>query len=55
MKIALATSYSMRQRMLQFVQNVEYYIMCEVLEPNWQSLEDNIKKVLLSILFYLPL
>uniref|UniRef100_F6S1D4 Gamma-tubulin complex component n=1 Tax=Ciona intestinalis TaxID=7719 RepID=F6S1D4_CIOIN len=31
------------QRMLHFIQNFEYYMMFEVLEPNWINLEKNLK------------
>lgn len=30
-----APAFALRQRMLNFVQNLEYYMMIEVLEPNW--------------------
>ena len=33
------------QRMLHFVQNFQYYMMFEVLEPNWIQLENTIKTV----------
>ena len=32
---ALTSSYRLRQRMLHFLQNIEHYMMLEVLEPNW--------------------
>ncbi|GAB1597452.1 gamma-tubulin complex component 2-like [Argonauta hians] len=28
-------AFALRQRMLNFVQNLEYYLMVEVIEPNW--------------------
>nr|CAB3267375.1 gamma-tubulin complex component 2 [Phallusia mammillata] len=31
------------QRMLHFILNFEYYMMFEVLEPNWNTLEKNLK------------
>ncbi len=31
--------------MLQFVQNYEYYMMSEVIEPYWHILENNLKNV----------
>uniref|UniRef100_H2ZE08 Gamma-tubulin complex component n=1 Tax=Ciona savignyi TaxID=51511 RepID=H2ZE08_CIOSA len=34
------------QKMLHFVQNFEYYMMFEVLEPNWINLEKNLKAVM---------
>ena len=32
---SLLSSYGLRQRMLHFLHNLEYYMMFEVLEPNW--------------------
>jgi len=37
------------QRMLHFIQNFEYYVMFEVLEPNWISLEKKLKSVRKSL------
>jgi len=31
--------------MIHFVQNFEYYMMFEVIEPNWHLLEDNLRSV----------
>lgn len=31
--------------MLNFVQNLQYYMMCEVLEPNWRQLEEGLRTV----------
>ncbi len=31
--------------MLNFVQNLQYYMMCEVLEPNWRQLEEGLRSV----------
>ena len=31
--------------MLNFVQNLQYYMMCEVLEPNWRLLEEGLHSV----------
>ncbi|XP_028391404.1 gamma-tubulin complex component 2-like [Dendronephthya gigantea] len=36
---------SLRTKMLQFVQNYEYYMMSEVIEPYWHILENNLKDV----------
>jgi len=33
------------QKMLHFIQNFEYYMVFEVLEPNWIALENNLKTV----------
>lgn len=40
-----ATAFALRQRMLNFVQNFEYYMMFEVIEPNWQLFEANLEQV----------
>ncbi|CAO3595871.1 unnamed protein product [Absidia cylindrospora] len=37
--------YSLRNRMLCFVQQFTYYVTNEVLEPNWRQLEANLTKV----------
>jgi len=39
-------AFALRQRMIHFVQNFEYYMMFEVIEPNWHLLEDNLRSVL---------
>lgn len=31
--------------MLNFVQNIQYYMMFEVMEPTWHLLENNLKTV----------
>ncbi|CAB4000138.1 Gamma-tubulin complex component 2 [Paramuricea clavata] len=36
---------ALRTKMLQFVQNYEYYMMSEVIEPYWHLLENNLKNV----------
>jgi len=38
-----AGAFTLRQRMLNFVQNIQYYMMCEVMEPTWHILEKNLK------------
>ncbi|KAI8489395.1 Gamma-tubulin complex component 2 [Branchiostoma belcheri] len=40
-----AAAFALRHRMLHFVQNYGYYMMFEVLEPNWHMLEHNLKSV----------
>eukprot|EP00118_Oscarella_pearsei_P007621 m.37909 g.37909 ORF g.37909 m.37909 type:complete len:927 (+) comp32477_c0_seq6:89-2869(+) len=40
-----STALTLRQRMLNFVQNFEYFVMVEVIEPNWQILECALQKV----------
>jgi len=51
LRAPFATSYCLRQRMMHFLQNFMYYIMVEVIEPNWHQLETQLKTVsVLSIL-----
>ncbi|KAJ7345362.1 hypothetical protein JRQ81_001312 [Phrynocephalus forsythii] len=38
-----AGAFTLRQRMLNFVQNIQYYMMFEVMEPTWHLLEKNLK------------
>ncbi|XP_048193951.1 gamma-tubulin complex component 2 [Perognathus longimembris pacificus] len=38
-----ASAFTLRQRMLNFVQNIQYYMMFEVMEPTWHILEKNLK------------
>jgi gamma-tubulin complex component 2 len=45
LRSAFASSYCLRQRMLHFWQNLMYYMMVEVLEPNWHSFEEAMKSV----------
>ncbi|XP_077999830.1 gamma-tubulin complex component 2-like [Glandiceps talaboti] len=40
-----ASAFALRQRMIHFVQNFEYYMMFEVIEPNWLLLEANLKSI----------
>ncbi|CAH1251170.1 TUBGCP2 [Branchiostoma lanceolatum] len=40
-----SAAFALRHRMLHFVQNYGYYMMFEVLEPNWHILEQNLKSV----------
>lgn len=40
-----AGAFTLRQRMLNFVQNIQYYMMFEVMEPTWHVLEKNLKSV----------
>ena len=42
---AYRTAFALRQRMLNCVQNLEYYMMVEVIEPNWLSFEQSMSKV----------
>jgi gamma-tubulin complex component 2 len=45
LRSALGPDYCLRQRMLHFLQNFEYYIMFEVLEPRWHELEQRLRSV----------
>ncbi|KPP57000.1 hypothetical protein Z043_125327, partial [Scleropages formosus] len=38
-----AGAFALRQRMLNFVQNIQYYMMFEVMEPTWHIMENNLK------------
>ncbi|CAH1800217.1 unnamed protein product [Owenia fusiformis] len=40
-----AAAFALRQRMLNFVQNFMYYMMFEVIEPNWMNFETNLNNV----------
>ncbi|EPY85337.1 gamma-tubulin complex component 2 [Camelus ferus] len=40
-----AGAFTLRQRMLNFVQNIQYYMMFEVMEPTWHVLEKNLKSL----------
>ena len=38
-------AFSLRQRMLSFVQNIQYYMTVEVLEPHWCVMEGKLREV----------
>ncbi|KAJ8314606.1 hypothetical protein KUTeg_006756 [Tegillarca granosa] len=40
-----SAAFALRQRMLNFVQNFEYYMMFEVVEPNWHIFQSNMESV----------
>ncbi|XP_064605100.1 gamma-tubulin complex component 2-like [Liolophura sinensis] len=40
-----SSAFALRQRMLNFVQNFEYYMMFEVVEPNWHLFQTNLDEV----------
>ena len=40
-----AAAFALRQRMLHFVQNFEYYMMFEVIEPHWRLLQARLAAV----------
>jgi len=41
---AMGPTYCLRQRMLHFMQNLIYYMMFEVIEPNWLEMKSAIRK-----------
>lgn len=43
MPTSFIRSFSLRNRMLQFVRNMLYYMVADVLEPNWRTLEAEIR------------
>lgn len=38
-------AFALRQRMMNAVQNIGYYMMIEVVEPNWHAFLENMKSV----------
>lgn len=40
-----ARSYALRHRMMQFLGNILYYTVADVLEPNWQNFEEESRNV----------
>src|SRR5690242_3898061 len=42
---ALSSCFRLRQRMLHLLQNIQYYMSFEVIEPNWHIMEQSLKKV----------
>ena len=40
-----SSAFALRQRMLNFIQNIEYYMMFEVIERNWQNFINKMQKV----------
>lgn len=42
------SAFSLRQRMLHCVQNLEYHMMVEVIEPHWCTFLQNINKVMIK-------
>lgn len=44
----LAGAFTLQQRMLNFVQNIQYYTAFEVMEPTWHTLEKSLKSVSLG-------
>jgi gamma-tubulin complex component 2 len=40
----LTRCFSLRQRMLHFIQNLQYYMVMEVIEPRYMKLEESLRK-----------
>lgn len=49
---SLLSCFLLRQRMLHFLQNFEYYMMFEVLESNWHVMEQNLQQVNFLKIFF---
>jgi len=45
MRRSFVQSYALQQQMLHFLNNIQHYMMNEVLEPRWHSMELKIRKV----------
>ena len=43
MFVQFSSSFALRQKMLNFLQNLEYYMTFEVLEPNWEEMITKIR------------
>lgn len=39
------SAFTLRQRMMNAIQNLEYYMMIEVIEPNWHIFKERITKI----------
>jgi len=39
------SAFTLRQRMMNAIQNLEYYMMIEIIEPNWHIFIEKMKKV----------
>ena len=46
----IAAAFALRQRMVNFVQTLQYYMMFEVVEPQWHSLLEKLHQVIRPIL-----
>ena len=49
--MAYRQAFSLRQRMLDCIQHLEYYMMVEVIEPNWHLFLNKMSKVNIFIPF----
>lgn len=45
------SAFTLRQRMMNAVQNLEYYMMIEVIEPNWHIFIQNMSKVCIPLYY----
>lgn len=41
-------NFALRNKMLHFIQSLQYYLLYEVIVPSWQSFTENLKTVLPS-------
>lgn len=39
------SAFALRQRMMNAIQNIEYYMMIEVIEPNWHIFTEKMSRV----------
>lgn len=46
--MAYRQAFSLRQRMLDCIQHLEYYMMVEVVEPNWLKFINKMSKVMIK-------
>jgi gamma-tubulin complex component 2 len=49
--MAYRQAFSLRQRMLDCIQHLEYYMMVEVIEPNWLTFLNKMSKVIFKEAF----
>lgn len=49
--MAYRQAFSLRQRMLDCIQHLEYYMMVEVVEPNWLKFINKMSKVMIHFSF----
>lgn len=51
--MAYRQAFSLRQRMLDCIQHLEYYMMVEVIEPNWLKFINKMSKVIYFLLLFI--
>lgn len=44
-----SSAFALRQRMLNFIQNLDYYLTLEVIEPHWNDFFKKISQVLFRL------